>query len=181
MGGTGETGSDASRLGTPNAVAAAQCNCTIWAQMGGKQPERLPLSGSRVCSLSMSHHLLAHLTSLNTRQQHIPLVSHHHPPHPKIAFSRSQEAARLDCSDDSKWDCQNLSYPFYWAIIRSEASLDGSELPQSTFTAIREYFLSTLSSHQPLIVYRSLQRPQLNSLSTPLIHKGRLHSRTVCR
>jgi hypothetical protein len=32
----------------------------------------------------------------------------------------------------------NISYPFYWIIIRADETLNGSELPQSIFTAVRE-------------------------------------------
>jgi hypothetical protein len=31
------------------------------------------------------------------------------------------------------------SYPYYWVITRADATLDGSEVPQATFSAVREY------------------------------------------
>ncbi|KAG5220495.1 NAD(P)-binding protein [Salix suchowensis] len=40
-------------------------------------------------------------------------------------------------SDGLKWDGRNVSYPFYWVITRSDKELDGSQLPQSTFRAVR--------------------------------------------
>jgi hypothetical protein len=42
-------------------------------------------------------------------------------------------------SQATSWNGQNLSYPYYWVITRSDATLDGSEIPQSTFTAVRKY------------------------------------------
>jgi len=52
----------------------------------------------------------------------------------------------------SNWAGTNISYPFYWVIIRSDSFLDGSEIPQSIFTAVREYpSLSLLTYlHKPL-------------------------------
>jgi len=43
--------------------------------------------------------------------------------------------------DGSDWAGQNISYPYFWVIIRSDATLDGSQIPQTTFSAVREYRL----------------------------------------
>jgi hypothetical protein len=44
-----------------------------------------------------------------------------------------------------EWSNRNITYTFYWLITRSDAGLDGSQLPQATFTAIRErFFLNPL-------------------------------------
>ena len=32
----------------------------------------------------------------------------------------------------------SISYPYYWVITRSDATLDGTEVPQSTFSAVRK-------------------------------------------
>lgn len=32
----------------------------------------------------------------------------------------------------------SISYPYYWVITRSDKTLDGTEIPQSTFTAVRK-------------------------------------------
>ncbi|KAF4577228.1 hypothetical protein EYR36_005215 [Pleurotus pulmonarius] len=40
-------------------------------------------------------------------------------------------------SDGLKWNGRNVSYPFYWVITRSDKELDGSQLPQSTFSAVQ--------------------------------------------
>ena len=39
----------------------------------------------------------------------------------------------------ARWSGGNISYPFYWVIIRADETLNGSELPQSIFTAVREW------------------------------------------
>lgn len=46
------------------------------------------------------------------------------------------------------WNGSNISYPFYWVLISSTTTLDGNEIPQATFSAVRSYrsiFLSLLA------------------------------------
>lgn len=31
-----------------------------------------------------------------------------------------------------------ITYPYYWVITRADATLDGTEIPQATFSAVRE-------------------------------------------
>jgi hypothetical protein len=40
-----------------------------------------------------------------------------------------------------QWNGSNISMPFYWVLTPSGEGLDGSEIPQATFTAVREYHL----------------------------------------
>lgn len=42
-------------------------------------------------------------------------------------------------TDGKNWNGSNISYPFYWVIIRSDKTLDGNQVAQPTFTAVREY------------------------------------------
>jgi hypothetical protein len=37
-----------------------------------------------------------------------------------------------------------VTYPYYWVITRADVTLDGKEVPQATFSAIREYSPSLL-------------------------------------
>ena len=39
----------------------------------------------------------------------------------------------------NSWNNKNVSYPFYWVLTRSDKELDGSEIPQTTFSAVRKY------------------------------------------
>jgi hypothetical protein len=32
----------------------------------------------------------------------------------------------------------SITYPYYWVITRSDATLDGTEIPLSTFSAVRK-------------------------------------------
>jgi hypothetical protein len=41
--------------------------------------------------------------------------------------------------DGLKWNGNNISVPFYWVVTPSGQVLDGSAIPQATFTAVREY------------------------------------------
>lgn len=41
-------------------------------------------------------------------------------------------------SDGVKWNGSNISYPFYWIISPNTLPLDGSQIPQSIFSAVRE-------------------------------------------
>jgi len=36
------------------------------------------------------------------------------------------------------WNGTNQSFPYYWVVARSDRGLDGSEVPQSIFSAVRE-------------------------------------------
>lgn len=40
--------------------------------------------------------------------------------------------------DGAAWNGSNISYPFYWIISPNTEPLNGSQLPQSIFTAVRE-------------------------------------------
>ncbi|KAF8895168.1 hypothetical protein BD779DRAFT_1434155 [Infundibulicybe gibba] len=44
----------------------------------------------------------------------------------------------------TKWNGSNLTYPFYWVIIRSDKTLDGNEIPQSTFSAVQTTFADSV-------------------------------------
>ena len=39
-----------------------------------------------------------------------------------------------------------IIYPYYWVITRADVTLDGTEVPQATFSAVREYPLSLCRS-----------------------------------
>lgn len=41
-------------------------------------------------------------------------------------------------TDGLSWNGTNQSFPYYWVIARSDRGLDGSEIPQSIFSAVRE-------------------------------------------
>jgi len=41
-------------------------------------------------------------------------------------------------TDGLSWNGTNQSFPFYWVIARSDRGLDGSEIPQNIFSAVRE-------------------------------------------
>lgn len=42
------------------------------------------------------------------------------------------------CADGEAWDGTDLTFPYYWLISRSDRTLDGSQIPQSTFHAVRK-------------------------------------------
>ena len=35
------------------------------------------------------------------------------------------------------WDGSNISFPFYWLITRNDRPIENTDIPQSTFTAVR--------------------------------------------
>ena len=41
-------------------------------------------------------------------------------------------------SEGDQWNGSDLSFPFYWVITDATEGLDGSQIPQATFTAVRE-------------------------------------------
>jgi len=45
-----------------------------------------------------------------------------------------------------QWNGKNISRPFFWVIVPSNMMLDGSEIPQSTFTAVQTTILDSVSS-----------------------------------
>lgn len=44
------------------------------------------------------------------------------------------------------WSGTNISYPYYWVIIRSDSTLDGSQISQSVFTAVQTTVLDSVAS-----------------------------------
>ena len=49
-------------------------------------------------------------------------------------------------SDGLHWSGQNISYPFYWVIIRSDKTLDGDQVPQAIFTAVQTNMLDSVAA-----------------------------------
>lgn len=45
-----------------------------------------------------------------------------------------------------QWNGSNISLPFYWVVTSSGQILDGSEIPQSTFTAVQTTMLDSVTS-----------------------------------
>jgi len=45
-----------------------------------------------------------------------------------------------------QWNGTNMSMTFYWVLTRSGQGLDGSEIPQTTFTAVQTTVLDSVSS-----------------------------------
>jgi hypothetical protein len=41
-------------------------------------------------------------------------------------------------SNGVRWNGKNISYPFYWVLIPSDKTIDGNQIAQPTFTAVRE-------------------------------------------
>lgn len=61
-------------------------------------------------------------------------------------------------SDGLLWSRGNVSYPFYWVIIRNDKTLDGNQVPQPIFTAVQTTMLdSVASSSSAAASSRSLQ------------------------
>ncbi|KAH9969696.1 hypothetical protein BC827DRAFT_1257544 [Russula dissimulans] len=44
------------------------------------------------------------------------------------------------------WHGSNISYPFYWVITRSDKTLDGTESPQATFSAVQTTYADSVTS-----------------------------------
>lgn len=69
------------------------------------------------------------------------VLSFRNQPNPsnQAGFVRAQVDDRWFGEDGLRWseESGNQSYPFYWVIIRSDSTLDGNEIPQPIFTAVR--------------------------------------------
>ena len=48
-------------------------------------------------------------------------------------------------SRGENWNGQNVSFPFYWLITRNDRPIENSDIPQATFTAVRECKLCAVS------------------------------------
>ncbi|KAJ7644340.1 hypothetical protein FB45DRAFT_1053117 [Roridomyces roridus] len=44
----------------------------------------------------------------------------------------------------TNWDGTNISYPFFWIMSRNDEPLDGSQKPQSTFSAVQTTFADSV-------------------------------------
>ncbi|KAJ3490278.1 hypothetical protein NLJ89_g11445 [Agrocybe chaxingu] len=49
-------------------------------------------------------------------------------------------------SSGQNWTVKNVSYPFYWVIIRSDKTLDGNQVPQPIFSAVQTTVLDSVAS-----------------------------------
>lgn len=47
-------------------------------------------------------------------------------------------------TDGKNWNGSNISYPFYWVIIRSDKTLDGNQVAQPTFTAVQTTYADSV-------------------------------------
>ena len=53
-------------------------------------------------------------------------------------------------SRGANWNGQNVSFPMYFIVTRNDRPLDNSAIPQSTFTAVREYYLGDIGKHKEM-------------------------------
>ncbi|KAF9474158.1 hypothetical protein BDN70DRAFT_936867 [Pholiota conissans] len=66
----------------------------------------------------------------------------------------SDQAGSVSAQVDDRWFGEqgldfpghNVSFPFYWVIIRSDKTLDGNQVPQATFTAVQTTVLDSVAS-----------------------------------
>lgn len=73
-------------------------------------------------------------------------------------------------ADGLRWSSQNISYPFYWVIIRSDKTLDGNQVPQPIFTAVQTTILDSVASSSSLAAASS------SSVSASLASRSRSQS-----
>ena len=75
----------------------------------------------------------------------------------------SDQAGRLNAqvndswwgTNGANWNGQNISYPFYWVIISNTTTLNGNQIPQPTFTAVR-------ACHLYFHTYPSINRERIS-------------------
>lgn len=68
-------------------------------------------------------------------------------------------------SDGLRWSGRNVSYPFYWVIIRSDKTLDGNQVPQPIFTAVQTTVLDSVASSSSEAASSSSMLASLSSVS----------------
>jgi hypothetical protein len=91
---------------------------------------RLP----EITQLNLVDIFLFHADSL-TQVLHFANVTN---PSDQAGLIRAQVNDTWWGAEGSDWQGTNISYPYYWVIIRSDTTLDGSEIPQAIFTAVRQ-------------------------------------------
>ena len=64
------------------------------------------------------------------------------------------------------WSGSNISLPYYWVIIRSDQTLDGSQISQSVFTAVQTTVLDSVASSSSAAAAASSSSARAASLSS---------------
>lgn len=96
-----------------------------------------PLGNSRLPDLTQTNLVNIYLFHADSRTQVLQIVNVTNP------FGQAGQIAK---QVDDLWfpdggvdfNGSSISYPYYWVIIRSDKTLDGTEIPQATFTAVRK-------------------------------------------
>jgi hypothetical protein len=77
------------------------------------------------------------------------------------------------------WSGSNISLPYYWVIIRSDQTLDGSQISQSVFTAVQTTVLDSVASSSSAAAAASSSSARAASLSSVLSSASAAHSGTI--
>lgn len=98
-------------------------------------------------------------------QQEILYFSNVSNPTDQAGLIRAQVNDSWFGSDGLSWSGQNVSYPYYWVIIRSDSTLDGNQVPQPIFTAVQTTVLDSVASSSAAAVSSSSLVASLSSAS----------------
>ncbi|PPQ85997.1 hypothetical protein CVT26_012754 [Gymnopilus dilepis] len=68
--------------------------------------------------------------------------------------------------DGLKFNGTNVSFPFFWVVIRSDHTLDGNQIPQPIFTAVQTTVLDSVATASALAAASSSSAAAAASLSS---------------
>ena len=68
-------------------------------------------------------------------------------------------------TDGLNWSGSDVNFPFYWVLIRSDDTLDGSQIAQSIFTAVQTTVLDSVASSSSAAAAASSSSARAASLS----------------
>ncbi|KAF8158561.1 hypothetical protein B0H34DRAFT_797929 [Crassisporium funariophilum] len=96
------------------------------------------------------------------------LLHFRHLPNPsdQAGLIRTQVNDTWFGADGLNWSGRNVSFPYYWVILRSDKSLDGNQAPQPIFTAVQTTVLDSVATAASIASVASLSAASLTLTPT---------------
>ncbi|KAF8802120.1 hypothetical protein BYT27DRAFT_7113063 [Phlegmacium glaucopus] len=82
----------------------------------------------------------------DTQEQILHLPNQSNPIGHEAGVIRAQVNDSWFGTDGLNWSGSNVSYPYYWVIIRSDRTLAGNQVPQTIFTAVQTTVLDSVAA-----------------------------------
>ena len=114
--------------------ATVVCTCTIRSLW--PCANRIIAGNSRRPEFTQTNFVNVYLFHADSREQLLAFPNEPNPPNQAGSLT-AQVNDDWFGAQGASWSGSNLTYTFYWVVTRNDTELDGSELTQPHFTAVR--------------------------------------------